>query len=287
MVQSLRQIKRRIRSVDNTKKITKAMEMVAASKLKKYQDLLGHTRLYAGELERLLGALISEASGYQHPFFEVREAKESLVFLVASDSGLCGSYNSNLFQTVEKFLADRKVKTSFFAIGRRASAYLKRRRFSMVGEVGIPKPQEIGTVVKLIIETASREFVSQKVEQVLMIYTDFISMANYKPKAENLLPLSRIEKQEETSPREYILEPSAEKILEEMIPHFLELKVEQAVKGALVSEQVSRMMAMRQATDNATEMIDNLTLQRNKARQAAITKELIEVVSGSLAQQAK
>ena len=102
-----------------------------------------------------------------------------------------------------------------------------------------------------------------------------------------MLPLSKIEKQKEALPREYILEPSAEKILEEMIPHFLELKVEQAIKGAFVSEQVSRMMAMRQATDNATEMIDSLTLQRNKARQAAITKELIEVVSGSLAQQAK
>ena len=290
MPQSLRQIKRRIKSVENTKKITKAMEMVAASKLRKYQDLLGQTRAYAHELDRMLRRITSTATSYTHPFFEKREEGNALIFLISSDSGLCGSYNFNLFQTVERFLAERISPNSFFTIGRQGFNYLKRKKQTVVGEIGIPRPQEISGALKNIMETAKNYFLEKKVGLVYFIYTDFISMANYRPKVEQLLPLEGIEAEDEqpnVSTVEYILEPSPEKILEDMIPHYLELKIEQALKGALVSEQVSRMMAMRQATDNATEMIDSLTLQRNKARQASITKELIEIVSGFKAQQAK
>ncbi len=288
MAQSLRQIKRRIKSVDNTKKITKAMEMVAASKLKKYQDLLGQTRLYAARLEQMLGNLIASATSYQHPFFEIRESKKILIYLVASDSGLCGSYNYNLFQTTERFLSDRKESVSFFAIGRQASAYLKRRRMTMINELGIPKPQDIQNTLQHVIDHAKHVFLEHDADQIFMIYTEFISMGSYKPKVEKIFPLGGIPSKEPSGALDnYIYEPSAEQILEEMIPHYLALKIDQALKGAFVSEQVSRMMAMRQATDNATEMIESLTLQRNKARQASITKELIEVVSGSKAQQAK
>ena len=288
MPQSLRQIKRRIRSVENTKKITKAMEMIAASKLKKYQDLLGQTRNYAAHLERMLRSLISETTAVKHPFFEKRDPREILIFLIASDSGLCGSYNYNLFQTTEDFLKELRLNSSFFPIGKQGSGFLKRKQFTIIGEISVPKPQDIASAVQTIIETSKRAFLEKKADEVYLIYTDYVSMANYKPRAEKLLPLEKIARSDESAAAiEYILEPSREQILETMIPHHLEIKVEQAVKGALVSEQVARMMAMRQATDNATEMIDTLTLQRNKARQAAITKELIEVVSGSKALQAK
>ncbi len=288
MAQTLRQIRRRIKSVENTKKITKAMEMVAASKLKKYQNLLGQTRIYAAELDRILKRVITATKSFQHPFFEVREGTKNLVFLVTSDSGLCGSYNYNLFQATERFVASQKTEKTFFTIGKQGNAYLKRKRFNIIDEVTIPRPQEIAGVVGNIIERAKKAFLEHEADRVFLIYTDFISMSSYKPKVEQLLPLEGIgSNQENISPSEYIFEPSAEGILNELIPHFLELKVEQAVKGALVSEQISRMIAMRQATDNAVEMVDSLTLQRNKARQATITKELIEIVSGSKALQAK
>ncbi len=289
MAESLRQIKQRIRSVNNTKKLTKAMEMVAASKLKKYQDLLGQTRLYAGELRRILGKVSTQVKSFNHPLFDVREPENILVFLLTSDSGLCGSYNFNLLQTTEAFLGSRKENVSCFSIGRQGLGYFKRKNRNVVGEIGIPRPTEIKKAAAAILDAAKNEFLNKKVDQVYLIYTEFISMSSYKPKVEQLLPLQEIpsEKSEKNSDKDYILEPAAERILEVMIPHFLELKVEQSLKEALVSEQLSRMMAMRQATDNAKEMIDSLTLQRNKARQASITKELIEIVSGSKAQQAK
>ncbi len=289
MALSLRQIKRRIRSVDNTKKITKAMEMIAASKLKKYQDLLGQTRAYAARLERMLGNLISSSPSVKHPFFEVREPKKTTAFLITSDSGLCGSYNYNLFQTTEDFLVNHEESPSFFSIGRQGLGFLRRKQMKVVNEVGIPRPQEIPAVLKTIIDHAKQSFLEGKADQIFLIYTEFISLAVYKPKVEKILPLEGLQVESElpAAAGEYIFEPSLDRILEEMIPHYLELKIEQALKGALVSEQVSRMMAMRQATDNASEMIDSLTLQRNKARQASITKELIEVVSGSRALQTK
>jgi len=285
MAESLRQIKQRIKSVNNTKKITKAMEMVAAAKLKKYQDLLGQTRAYGAQLERMLRQLIGATPDFRHPFFEVREPKNNLVFLIASDSGLCGSYNYNLFQTAERFLREQQIANSFFSIGRQGLGFIKRRRFQIVGDLSVPRPQEIQTTVKTIIERSSSLFIEGKFDRIYLIYTQFFSMGSYKPTVDLLLPLEPPKSTgEKKSEERYILEPSAEVILNQMIPSYLELKVEQAVKEALVSEQVSRMMAMRQATDNATEMIDALTLARNKARQANITKELIEIVSGSKAQ---
>lgn len=287
MPQSLRQLKRRIRSVENTKKITKAMEMVAASKLKKYQDLLGQTRIYAAELDRILKRLITATTSYTHPFFEKREVSKNFAIFVTSDSGLCGSYNSNLFQTIEKFAVSHREPNYFFTLGKQGNAYLKRKRFNLSGELAIPRPSEISNVVQAIIERAKKAFLEKEADRVFLIYTDFVSMASYKPVAVQLLPLEGLEvgEKDNAQTNDYIFEPSAEEILNELIPHFLELKVGQAVKGALVSEQISRMMAMRQATDNAIEMIDSLTLQRNKARQASITKELIEIVSGSKALQ--
>ena len=297
MAESLRQIKRRVRSVENTKKITKAIEMVAASKLKKYQDLLGQTKAYMSRLERMLGDLISATSS-GHPLFETRKTNATLVFLITSDSGLCGSYNYNLFQLAERFLAERSETVSFFAIGRQGFSYLKRKQLEVSGELAIPRPQEIEQTVSTVKKVAEQKFIEHTVSQIFLIYTEFISMASYKPKVEQLLPLSaggRIHqldggqnlKGSLKTVQEYILEPNPERILEEMVPHYLQLKIEQALKEALVSEQVSRMIAMKQATDNATEMIDDLTLQRNKARQAGITKELIEIVSGAKALQTK
>ncbi len=262
------------------------MEMVAASKLKRYQDLLGQTRAYAARLERMLKNVAAQTSSLTHPLFEVRDAKKSLVILIASDSGLCGSYNSNLFQATEQFIEETAATISFFSIGKQGLAYLKRRKANVVRDLSVPRPQEIEDCLRSILEFSQKTFLAHETDRVFLIYTDFVSMSTYRPRVSQLLPLEQPETGEsQKSNTDYILEPSHERLLEEMLPQYLRCKVEQALKGALVSEQLSRMIAMRQATDNAAEMIDSLTLSRNKARQASITKELIEIVAGSKAQQ--
>ncbi|PIQ85515.1 MAG: ATP synthase F1 subunit gamma [Candidatus Omnitrophica bacterium CG11_big_fil_rev_8_21_14_0_20_45_26] len=286
MIQSLRQIKRRIKSVENTRKITKAMEMVSAAKLRRYQALLGQARAYAVELERILKNLITSAPSFQHPLFEKREVKRVAGILISSDSGLCGSYNYNLFKVAAQFIQNHSETQSYFSLGRRGARFLKRSDVTVTDTEGIPKPQDMAPVMEKIINHAKQAFLGQTADEVYLIYTRFESMTSFAPVAEKLLPLEGIQIDPAIqNTADYILEPSPARILEEIIPHLLALKVEQAVKGALVSEQVSRMMAMRQATDNAKQMIDSLTLERNKARQATITKELIEIVSGFQAQQ--
>jgi F-type H+-transporting ATPase subunit gamma len=284
--------------VTNTRKITRAMEMVAAAKLKKYQDLLGQTQMYANELAGLLGNFIAAAEeggivgaenvSLDHPYFQERPEQRSLIILIASDSGLCGSYNSNLFHAAELFLRRSKAAQTFLAVGRQASAYLRRTGRVVSQLISVPKPQDMEQAVRAAMKNSTEAFRNESVDRVYIIYTAYQSMASYKPAAEQLLPLqSALLRTGGTFSSRWILEPSPEQLLRELIPHYLEVKMEQCFKQALVSEQVSRMIAMRQATDNASEMIDSLTLQRNKARQAAITKELLEIVSGSRALQVK
>ncbi len=307
---SLRQIRRRIKSVENTKKMTRAMEMVAAAKLKKLQDLLKQSDRYIGELKRILGTLMSEKP-LAHPLLEKREeVKSVLAFLIASDTGLCGSYNTNIFEQANRFLTLHLPPPSsgrgkeggqpvhFVTIGRRAAAFLKRRKQMISKELNIPRPQEIEQTVSDVAQIAKDEFQSGQADRVIFIYTKVFSLGSMKPATEQLFPIVS----EDHSPHlplpssgggkeegavDYIIEPSLPEILDAILPEFIEAEVSQFIKHALVAEQAARMMAMRQATDNAEEMIETLTLARNKARQASITKELIEVVSGSRALQMK
>ncbi len=287
---SLRQIRRRIKSVENTKKITRAMEMVAASKLKKLQDLLKQSDRYIGELKRILGTLVREKP-LAHPLLEKRnEVKSVLAFLIASDAGLCGSYNTNIFELANQFLQSEGTKqpVRFVTIGRQAAAFLKRKKQNVVKELGIPKPAEIEQTVHDVTQTATGEFQSAKADQVIFIYTKVLSLGSMKPALGQLFPIVSEEKVSDTVKTvDYIIEPALQEILDAVLPEFIEAEVSQFIKNAMVAEQAARMMAMRQATDNAEEMIDSLTLARNKARQASITKELIEVVSGSRALQMK
>ncbi|MBI4372971.1 MAG: ATP synthase F1 subunit gamma [Candidatus Omnitrophica bacterium] len=316
---SLRQIRRRIRSVENTKKMTRAMEMVAASKLKKLQDLLRQSDRYIAELGRILQTLVREKP-LAHPLLEKRlEPKSTLAFLIASDTGLCGSYNTNIIERTNRFILSSTKSIHFIAIGKQGATYLKRAKQTVSNELSIPRPQEIDQTIREITQIAKDQFTSGEADQVIFIYTKVISLGSLKPTVEQLFPItsttavpgtagtgsadsvnlsrnvpgtvnqSRNLSRPEPVPQEvdYIIEPSLDSVLDIMLPEFIEAEIGQFVKHSLVAEQASRMMAMRQATDNAKEMIDSLTLLRNKARQASITKELIEVVSGSRALQAK
>jgi len=264
------------------------MEMVAASKLKKLQDLLRQSDRYIGELKRILGTLVNEKP-LAHPLLEKRgEVKSILVFLVASDTGLCGSYNTNMFEQATRFMQTSSKPIHFVTIGRQAAHFLRRRKQTIAKEVDIPRPQEIEQMVHQITQIATQEFQSGQADQVVFIYTKVFSLGSMKPATEQLFPIvSEEKKTDERQTVDYIIEPSLQEILDAVLPEFIEAQVAQFIKNALVAEQAARMMAMKQATDNAEEMIESLTLARNKARQASITKELIEVVSGSRALQMK
>ena len=291
MALSLRHIRRRIKSVENTKKMTRAMEMVAAAKLKKLQDLLKQSDRYIGELRRILGTLVREKP-LAHPLLEKRvEPKSTLAFLITSDTGLCGSYNTNILERASQLIRTEAGKTQilFVSVGKNGAAYLRRTKQTIFQELTIPKPSEIEETICKVTQIAKDEFVGGQADRVIFIYTKAASLGSLKPGMEQLFPFDSGNEQEVKEGKivDYLIEPSLDQVLDIMLPEFIEAKVGQFVKHSLVSEQASRMMAMRQATDNAKEMIDSLTLLRNKARQASITKELLEVVSGSRALQMK
>ncbi len=285
---SLRQIRRRIKSVEGTKKMTRAMEMVAAAKLRKLQDLLRRSDRYIQELARILSTLVREKP-LSHPLLEKREEVHgTLVFLITSDTGLCGSYNTNVLDQAARYLENtgRAESVSFVSIGRNGAGYLKRQGRKIVKELSIPRPQELDQTVVELNQMIQDAFISKAADEIILIYTHVESLAVLKPRVSKLLPIvSKItDKKIEGQTVDYILEPDLGQILDVLLPEYLAAEIGQCVKHSLVAEQASRMMAMRQATDNAKKMIDALTLSRNKARQATITKELIEVVSGSRAQ---
>lgn len=281
---SLRQIRRRIRSVENTKKITRAMEMIAAAKLKRFEDFLTKARASAHFLERLLKNLLGDVSNTQHPLFEKREKVEKVALvLVTSDAGLCGTYNANVLHEAVGFLESmRGKKIEIIPVGKSGLNFFSRRdkkaRHSFV-EVRLSNFEKI---VGEVTEYVKNGFLQGAFDEVYLLYTQFISKSSFRPRIEKFLNMDR--STAATGEKiGYILEPSAERIFEELLPKFLLTKVRTSLLESTLSEQVSRMMAMRQATDNATEMIEDLTLLRNKLRQASITKELIEVVSGAKA----
>ncbi len=319
MALSLRQIRRRIKSVENTKKITRAMEMVAAAKLKRLQGLLAESDRYGVELRRMLTNLLKNRA-VTHPLLQKREEeKRILAFLITSDTGLCGSYNTNMISRAMQFIEDvntpspsplpsgerggvRAEKSiSFVAIGRNGAAFLKRSKQTLAKEIPIPRPQQIDEIIAQITQIATDAFIKNETDEVIFLYTRVQTLSTLKPESLRLLPLVESPspsplplkggegKSEgvDSSSVDYLIEPNLDQVLGRLLPEFIESEIGKCVKHSLVSEQVSRMIAMRQATDNAKEMIDSLTLARNKARQASITKELIEVVSGSRALQMK
>jgi len=290
-VPSLRQIRRRIRSVENTKKITRAMEMVAAAKLRRFEDLLTKARESAHFLEKLLKNLLRDVASYSHPLFEKKEATGKIALVVVtSDTGLCGTYNSNLLRAAAGFLKENEGKqVEIIPVGKNGLNFFRRAAGSerkidiSFAEIRL---SNFESTVSKITEYVQKGFIDGRFEEVYLLYTQYISKSNYKPRVEKFLNLEKSTEKSMGAAGEragYILEPSAERIFEELLPKFLLTKVRTMLLEAFLSEQLSRMVAMRQATDNAVEMIEDLTLLRNKLRQASITKELIEVVSGAKA----
>jgi len=282
-MQSLRDIKKRIRAVRSTQQITKAMEMVAAARLRKAQAQIESFRPYAQKMQEML-AHLSEASGtIEHPYFETREVKKSLLVLFTSDRGLCGSFNSNLIRYANQWMTVHTAENpAFYLIGKKSLDYYKRRDVEVLGSCkDFAGKFDLGKVRQITSEL-SEMFLSGQVDRIVFVYTAFLSMASFKITEMQFLPIkSEFASDEEAQAREYIFEPDPAEIYRQLLPNYALVLVQMALAESLASEHGTRMLAMGSATKNAGEMIDHLTLMRNKARQASITSELLEIVSGA------
>jgi F-type H+-transporting ATPase subunit gamma len=278
---SLKVIRKRITSVRNTQQITKAMKMVAAAKLRRAQEAVVRSRAFAEKLGEVVASLASDATLQEHRLVRARTPESRvLLLLLTADRGLCGGFNANLIRRSEAFLASGDGRTAALAIvGRKGYDFYKRRavtvRDQWTGVAGT-SPLELA---RTIVARAVAAFVDGEVDAVYLLYSTFRSALSQTPTLERLLP---IEAPAAVEPgREYLYEPSRADVVEDLLPRFVEVKVFQALLESIASEHGARMTAMESATKNASEMIDRLTLDMNRARQATITKELMEIVGGA------
>ncbi|MEW6425122.1 MAG: ATP synthase F1 subunit gamma [Bacillota bacterium] len=278
---SLRDLRRRIRSIKSTQQITKAMKAVSAAKMQKAQDQVIAARPYARRMREVLGRLAAFAQGVKLPLLEAREPEKAAFIVVTADRGLCGGFNANLIRR-----ATREIKkfdnVSLVSVGRKGRDFFRRRGYHIAAQyirlgetVRFPQAQEIA---RFVIE----KYTAGEFDAVYLVYSEFVNVLVQRPAMVRLLPVE--------PPREgdkgyidYIFEPSAEEVLKELLPLYVENTVFYALLESKASEHSARMTAMDNASKNAGEMIDKLTLAMNRARQTAITKEILEVVSGAAA----
>jgi F-type H+-transporting ATPase subunit gamma len=283
-----KEIRGKIKSVENTKKITKAMEMVAASKMRKAQDRMRHARPYSDKVRNIAANLGKANPEYTHPFMKVNDAKTVGFIVVTTDKGLCGGMNTNVLRGVTTKLRELQgagVTTQAVAIGNKGLGFLNRIGAQVVSHVtqlgDAPHLEKLIGPVKVLLDA----YAQGKVSAVYLSYTRFINTMKQEPVVERLLPLSdETLKADEGQPGwDYIYEPDAQTVIDELLVRYVEGLVYQAVAENMASEQSARMVAMKSATDNAGNVIAELRLVYNKTRQAAITKELSEIVAGAAA----
>ena len=283
-----KEITGKIKSVENTKKVTSALEMVSASKIRKSQALMNATRPYARMMRRIIGHLGKANPEYRHPFTieHKGDARKVGYIIVSTDRGLCGGLNTNLFKKVLADMAERQsggAGISVVTLGKKAGAFFKNLKVEIVGsKTGLgekPQIEDLIGSIKIILDA----YRAQEVDCVFLVYNNFINTMAQKPCIEQLLPLPETEDEEVHEIWDYIYEPDAEALLDSVLVRYIEALVYQSVLENLASEHAARMVAMKSATDNASELIDDLKLAYNKARQAAITQEISEIVGGAAA----
>jgi F-type H+-transporting ATPase subunit gamma len=283
-------IRRRIKSIRNTSQITKALQMVAASKMRKAQMAALAGRPYASLMNRVLVSLQQRTDSKLHPLLQVREVKKELVVVLSTDKGLAGPLNTNLFREAIKFDADKAL---YVSSGAKARQFLVRTRRELAADFPL-KDAPAFTETKEISKFCVNKFLKREVDKVSVLYTHFINTINQKPLIQTLLPISRFDLPqasvagnsggESDDPMvSYLFEPAPEAVLDIMLPYYLHYQVYQMVLDARASEHSSRMVAMKNATDNAKQFIKDLTLEYNKMRQASITTELLEIATAQMA----
>ncbi|PJA29143.1 MAG: ATP synthase F1 subunit gamma [candidate division Zixibacteria bacterium CG_4_9_14_3_um_filter_46_8] len=278
---NLRDIRRRIKSVESTKQITKAMEMVSAAKLRRAQSRAESARPYTQKLKKILVSLAGDSDA-THPLFEKREVKNTALVVMTGDRGLCGSYNQNVIRAAELILTDHLPENvKLVLIGKRARDYFRRRAWVCRKEyIDFGGNMDFRRVLD-IARDITNLFLSHEVDLVKLIYTRFVSTVTYRVTVEDFLPISKPKGVKGDHTQDYIFEPNSDAIYKEILPRFVQNRIYMAFAEALASEHGARMIAMGNATNNAKDMIDNLTLVRNKVRQSSITGELLEIVAGA------
>lgn len=278
---SLRDLRRRIRSIKSTQQITKAMKAVSAAKMRKAQEQVIAARPYARRMREVLSRVVVSAGGVNLPLLEKREAKNVVFVLVTADRGLCGGFNSNLIRRAIQEIRNFP-NASVVCIGRKGRDFFRRRNFNIAGQyIGLGetvKFSQAGEIARLLIE----KYVSGEFDVVYLVYSEFVNVMVQRPTMIRLLPVEPPAESGRANV-DYIFEPSAEEVLKELLPLYVENMVFHGLLESKASEQSARMTAMESATKNAGDIIDRLTLAMNRARQTAITKEITEIVGGAAA----
>ena len=277
---TLRQIRRKILASQKTKQITRTMQMVAASRLKKTEGRMLQTKPYARKLEELLGRL-AQTGQFSHPFFETREIKNTGLIIITSDRGLCGSYNTNIILKAEAFLKGLKNNSKLVLLGKKGFDYFRKRDWDILDKVVDLGGKLDYKRVEAITAQITDYYLSGVLDEVYLLYTTYNSVLSYTPTIVKFLKIEPPKGAKEEDIIEYIYEPGVDEIFKKLLPKYISTKIYMSIAEAFTSENGARMMAMKLATDNATEMIDMLTLMRNKARQAAITKEITEIITSA------
>ncbi len=288
---SLIDIRRRVRAVKSTQQITKAMKMVSASKLRRAQERMLHARPFAQQMLRVLNSVAARVNPAAHPLLQARddqrEGARIMLVVITADRGLCGSFNTNIIKTAASFIVDNPGREiALGLIGRKGRDYFIRRGFDVRYERVNLFSQLDYTDAQRIARAAIETFVAEQSDSVYLVYNEFKSILQQRVVIERLLPIPRLEgfeHQEPAARAEYLYEPDPQRIFDDLLPRHVEVQVFHALLESAAAEQAARMAALDTATKNSAEMIDQLTLYMNKVRQAAITREIIEVVSGAQA----
>jgi F-type H+-transporting ATPase subunit gamma len=288
---STRDIRRRIKSVKNTAQITKAMQMVASAKMRKAQQAAIAGRPYATLLNKVLAHATAGAGDFTSGLMEVREVKRRAVVLISTDKGLCGALNTNLLREAMKFDKDNTV---FVCVGRKGSQWAARLKRNIAAEFTYKDNPQFSEA-RAVSRFAQDLFIKREVDEVVVLYTNFINTLSQRPEKHQLLPIKevtgvqvspegeRVKLELKQDAMEYLFEPSAEAVLNELLPRAMNFEIFQFFLEARASEHSSRMVAMKNATDNAQQLIKGLTLEYNKLRQSNITKELLEITTAQMA----
>jgi F-type H+-transporting ATPase subunit gamma len=281
-----KEIKGKIGSIKNTQKITSAMEMVAASKMKRAQERMAYGRPYAKSMVKVIGHIANAKLDFRHPFLEEREVKNVGFIVISTDRGLCGGLNTNEFKLVVKKVKAYKelnVGLNFAALGSKAVSFFSRFGGNvMAAESGLgdrPHLKDVIGTVKVMLDA----YENGSIDKIYLVYNQFVNTMTQEPVVNQLLPLPKSEEEKRPHSWDYIYEPGPDEILEALLVRYIETVVYQGVVENVASEQAARMVAMKAATDNAGDLIDDLQLIYNKARQAAITQEISEIVAGAAA----
>jgi len=282
-----REIKTKIKSVQNTRKVTRALEMVSASKIRKAQERMKASRPYARAMRQVIGHLAQANSEFRHPYLVERDTIRRVGYIViSSDRGLAGGLNNNLFRkllTEIRTQQEAGVEVDVVTIGQKASVFFRRIKVDMLGSVShlgdTPQIEQLVGIIKVMLEAYS----SGKVDKVYLCYNDFVNTMTQRASFDQLLPLPASDESVAAHNWDYLYEPDAETVLAHVLTRYIESLVYQAVMENVASEHAARMVAMKAASDNASKLIDTLNLVYNKARQAAITQEISEIVGGAAA----